>query len=209
MDLSPEECRHCPGCCLDKPLDAFPSYRKGVQLRRNICRECYLERRRESWRKYDEQRNAARREKWVNDTDYRAANKESCARYRAKNKDNIAAKLRDRNRAVRHRVLNRYGGKCVCCNEPRTEFLVIDHTDGGGTAERKLLSPNGVYRKLDKASDLLSGYRVLCHNCNSAYAYYGYCPHNLSSAIDPGDAGMLDVVGFDTAAPQVIGDFVR
>jgi hypothetical protein len=31
----------------------------------------------------------------------------------------------------------------------------------------------------------------------------------LSSAIDPGDAGMLDVVGFDTAAPQVIGDFVR
>jgi 60 kDa SS-A/Ro ribonucleoprotein len=25
---------------------------------------------------------------------------------------------------------------------------------------------------------------------------------------DPDDAGMLDVVGFDTATPQVIGDFV-
>ena len=24
---------------------------------------------------------------------------------------------------------------------------------------------------------------------------------------DPGDAGMLDVVGFDTATPQVIADF--
>ena len=26
---------------------------------------------------------------------------------------------------------------------------------------------------------------------------------------DPADAGMLDVVGFDTATPQLIGDFAR
>ena len=26
---------------------------------------------------------------------------------------------------------------------------------------------------------------------------------------DPGDPGMLDVVGFDTAAPQVMADFAR
>jgi 60 kDa SS-A/Ro ribonucleoprotein len=26
---------------------------------------------------------------------------------------------------------------------------------------------------------------------------------------DPSDAGMLDVVGFDTAAPQVMADFAR
>jgi 60 kDa SS-A/Ro ribonucleoprotein len=29
------------------------------------------------------------------------------------------------------------------------------------------------------------------------------------SIADPEDAGMLDVVGFDSAVPQVIGDFIR
>jgi 60 kDa SS-A/Ro ribonucleoprotein len=32
---------------------------------------------------------------------------------------------------------------------------------------------------------------------------------NGFSIADPSDAGMLDVVGFDTAAPAVIADFVR
>ena len=32
---------------------------------------------------------------------------------------------------------------------------------------------------------------------------------NGFSIADPGDAGMLDVVGFDTAAPGVIADFAR
>jgi 60 kDa SS-A/Ro ribonucleoprotein len=32
---------------------------------------------------------------------------------------------------------------------------------------------------------------------------------NGFSIADPNDAGMMDVVGFDTAAPQVIGDFAR
>jgi 60 kDa SS-A/Ro ribonucleoprotein len=32
---------------------------------------------------------------------------------------------------------------------------------------------------------------------------------NGFSIADPNDAGMLDVVGFDTATPSVIGDFAR
>ena len=32
---------------------------------------------------------------------------------------------------------------------------------------------------------------------------------NGFSIADPGDAGMLDVVGFDTATPAVIADFIR
>jgi hypothetical protein len=32
------------------------------------------------------------------------------------------------------------------------------------------------------------------------------CPH-FASIADPADGGMLDVVGFDTAAPQVMRDF--
>ena len=32
---------------------------------------------------------------------------------------------------------------------------------------------------------------------------------NSFSIADPGDGGMLDVVGFDTATPQLMADFVR
>jgi 60 kDa SS-A/Ro ribonucleoprotein len=32
---------------------------------------------------------------------------------------------------------------------------------------------------------------------------------NGFSIADPNDAGMLDIVGFDTAAPQVLADFVK
>ena len=32
---------------------------------------------------------------------------------------------------------------------------------------------------------------------------------NRFSIAEPGDAGMLDVVGFDTATPQLISDFAR
>ena len=32
---------------------------------------------------------------------------------------------------------------------------------------------------------------------------------NGFSIADPNDAGMLDVVGFDTAAPAAIADFIR
>ncbi len=36
----------------------------------------------------------------------------------------------------------------------------------------------------------------------------GMAPNGFSIA-DPNDSGMLDVVGFDTAAPNMIGDFIR
>ena len=67
----------------------------------------------------------------------------------------------------------------------------------------------------------LPGYRVLCHNCNTSLGLYGYCPHGVQNTprhadrmesdatADPADPGMLDVVGFDTATPQLISDFAR
>jgi 60 kDa SS-A/Ro ribonucleoprotein len=34
-------------------------------------------------------------------------------------------------------------------------------------------------------------------------------PQNSFSIADPNDPGMLDVVGFDTATPQLVSDFAR
>jgi hypothetical protein len=95
-------------------------------------------------------------------------------------------KLREhgiRNRLrVRYRVLSHYSGgspSCACCGETIFQFLAIDHIDGGGLKSRKSLglrSSTQLYRYLENES-FPPGYRVLCHNCNLAIGFYGYCPH--------------------------------
>jgi hypothetical protein len=90
-----------------------------------------------------------------------------------------AAYQRELRRKYRQEAFDAYGGACTCCGENRYEFLTIDHPDGGGRRERKSLSifgAAGFARWLAKQG-YPPGYRVLCHNCNSAYGYYGYCPH--------------------------------
>lgn len=85
-------------------------------------------------------------------------------------------------RRLRQEVLSHYGGdppRCECCGEGRFEFLSIDHIGGGGNAHRKAEgSGQMVYRDL-KRRGYPPGFRVLCHNCNQAFGYNGYCPHQL------------------------------
>lgn|SRR5579872_937688 len=81
----------------------------------------------------------------------------------------------------RYRVLSHYSGGtpvCACCGESHLEFLCLDHIDGGGNSERKALGSGsmGVYRHIIR-ENFPPGYRVLCHNCNMALGFFGYCPH--------------------------------
>lgn len=67
----------------------------------------------------------------------------------------------------------------MCCGEKEIEFLAIDHIFGGGNKEKKSL---GVYGGIKFYSWLIKmdfppRYRILCHNCNNALGFYGYCPH--------------------------------
>ncbi len=72
-----------------------------------------------------------------------------------------------------------YGGSCACCGESRLAFLAIDHPNNDGAAHRK----SGV----DKIGNWLfkhnypKGFRVLCHNCNCARGFYGFCPHEIAT----------------------------
>jgi len=90
----------------------------------------------------------------------------------------LAEKRREYWQGLRRRVLIFYGGECACCGENRYQFLAIDHRWGGGaTDRRKYNSGSTLYFRflLEKRRE---AYRVLCHNCNSAYGFYGFCPHN-------------------------------
>ena len=79
---------------------------------------------------------------------------------------------------VRAGVLEAYGGespKCACCGTEKTEFLVIDHINGGGNKHRKEINAN-LYLWL-RNNNYPKGFRLLCHNCNFSLSAHGYCPH--------------------------------
>ena len=86
---------------------------------------------------------------------------------------------------IRADVLNAYGGKCECCGESHPEFLALDHINGGGGKERRTVAGNtsgGVYRLARNAGYPKDKYRLLCHNCNCAIGWYGYCPHQKENS---------------------------
>lgn len=91
---------------------------------------------------------------------------------------NLALSAKSRQQ-FRKTVLEAYGGRCACCGESNFEFLAIDHIDGGGNEHRRSLSRSDadtIVRWL-KRNNFPAGFQVLCHNCNMAKGFHGYCPH--------------------------------
>jgi hypothetical protein len=83
------------------------------------------------------------------------------------------------NRRNRLAAIEYYGSKCACCGESHTEFLAIDHINGGGNVHRRNLGALGshLFTWLKK-NNYPEGFRVLCHNCNQSLGLLGYCPHH-------------------------------
>lgn len=87
-----------------------------------------------------------------------------------------AARDKANREKLRNDILQHYGGKCVCCGEAAYEFLAIDHIDGNGNAHRRAIGQSNLYRWIRK-NGYPDNFQVLCHNCNNAKGFYGYCPH--------------------------------
>ena len=74
---------------------------------------------------------------------------------------------------------------CNCCGETRIPFLAIDHIIGKKQMDSiPELVKIGYSSKLGDSLPLWltnnnfpDGFQILCHNCNSAKAFYGKCPH--------------------------------
>lgn len=76
-------------------------------------------------------------------------------------------------------LYTRLGGYvCACCGETEKLFLTLEHKNGGGRRERQYFGGSGrLIRDLLKRKDL-SGYEILCMNCNRGkYLNGGICPH--------------------------------
>jgi len=84
--------------------------------------------------------------------------------------------------ALRAKVYDHYGRKCVCpfgCEVTEEGFLTMDHIHGGGCKQAKENGGCGhiLYAWLVK-HNFPEGFRTLCYNCNCGRAHNGgICPH--------------------------------
>jgi hypothetical protein len=150
---------------------------------RDICRK-----RVGDWKRANAQREKETRRVW------KEKNKEKLTKYcriynqqwRILNPDKVKANRQKTRDNLRNAVIDAYGGKCQCCSESTREFLAIDHINGGGNAHRRSLHPKASAQTLYcwlRKNNYPKGFQILCHNCNSAKAYYGGCPHQRNNLL--------------------------
>lgn len=85
---------------------------------------------------------------------------------------------------LKQETINFFGGRCICCDENKLEFLTLSHPNNDGSKHRRLLSKGWnaggwiFYSKLKKTKFKTDfTIEVLCQNCNTSLEHYGYCPH--------------------------------
>lgn len=168
----------CTICGEEKSLKDFARRTKAKDGYKNKCKKCYNE-----WSRvrYKELWSISKRKKWNEDAEYREErlrwhreyNKTPQRReYSSRYNQNSGYKLRSE-------FLEVYGHACACCGEPREEFLSLDHVFGGGNKDRKARGRLAIYKDALRDGAPHPEFRILCHNCNQAFGYYGYCPHSL------------------------------
>ena len=81
-------------------------------------------------------------------------------------------------RERRRRVIEHYGGVCVCCGESHYEFLSLDHVNGDGAEHRRQVANIVTWALKNGFPPSL---QVLCYNCNCSRGFWGYCPHEEAS----------------------------
>lgn len=98
-------------------------------------------------------------------------------------------KINQYNFLIKHLVIEKYGGKCVCCGENEILFLTIDHINNNGKDERSIkknYNTSSFYLKL-KREKVRDDLQVLCFNCNLGKSVNnGICPHiEIKRKLDP------------------------
>lgn len=99
--------------------------------------------------------------------------------YTKRNRVQLNAARADYFKKVRVEVVEKYGGKCVCCGETQFEFLCFDHINNDGSEHRKAVKHSMALWL--KKSGFPSNFQILCFNCNNAKQYSGGCPHRRDS----------------------------
>jgi hypothetical protein len=159
--------KHCRQCNTTKLLTEFHVRRDGNTPRyRPECKSC---------RNKDD--NERYYEKYRDDPERQERARQLGRKHYALKREFYSERNKRNDRTTRELAIGHYGGECACCKENRYEFLALDHTDGGGNQHRKTLGSGGGMHRWLVRNNFPDGFRVLCHNCNMAIGFYGFCPH--------------------------------
>jgi len=163
--------RQC-GRCLERklPTEFYASGDRVINRRCKSCTNRHLRQLRSTPKGYALKLAASRK------YNKSKKNKEADKRYYHKK----GRELNNERRRLRtDRVVTKYGGMCVCCGETIRDFLTLDHVNNDGNVERRTTHMTKLYKKLDRATDRLPGYQILCCNCNfGKHRNGGVCPHD-------------------------------
>lgn len=80
------------------------------------------------------------------------------------------------------KVIDHYGGKCICCGTSELSFLTLDHINGDGYIHRRNFN-----RSLKLYQDLINNkfqtqfkIQILCANCHNSKSKFGRCIHSMT-----------------------------
>ena len=102
--------------------------------------------------------------------------------YDNRRKGRHSLQKKEKHKSQRYNILRHYSESntpsCTCCKVTTIQFLTLDHKNNDGAAHRKEIGSGGeqLQRWIIK-NNFPPMFRVLCFNCNNAYAIYGRCPH--------------------------------
>lgn len=104
------------------------------------------------------------RQRYIRDrTKIRARQHEYYLRNRKKLIRQFTAYKKERERKLWAKLLRHFDYRCAWCGETDTVVLELDHLNGGGTRQRKLLNRPAM---LIFALEHLDRFQILCRNCN-------------------------------------------
>lgn len=75
---------------------------------------------------------------------------------------------------LRRETYTAYGNQCSCCGLTNTQYLQIDHIDGGGGTHRKQVWSVSADLRRKGFPPIV---QLLCANCHQAKDTYGGCIH--------------------------------
>lgn len=157
----------CVSCGVSKPLDDYYSRSDRDGSPHQPCKECH------------KARCKTRHDMLKTDKGYLKLRKASRAKYESANRSLINTRRNIKRFKTRQQLIEMYGESCACCGEAICEFLAIDHTNGGGKKHIASFKSFSAYQRW-LLKEKRQGFRVLCHNCNLARGFYGYCPHEAT-----------------------------
>lgn len=162
---------------MKKPCEICGTIFKAKQSNHKYCSDkC----RHEGWKRYI---NEYIKRRYREEPEFRKKMLERGKKRRLLKRDEINEYARNWQKRRKWTVLCHYGGnppKCACCGEETYEFLAIDHIKGKWSQDEikqhRHHSSNRLFRWIIDAG-FPEGFQILCHNCNSALGFFGFCPH--------------------------------